>query len=185
MQCYALRTFRRNPGFATVAVVSLALGIGANTALFEVVNAVSLTPLPVHDPSALVEVRIVDDTGARGNFQAWHPAVTYPIWDAIRTRQQALSGAFAWGADHPRARRRARPAMTDPRHRALADRWWTMTIAQQLGNIGSGISRAGELRYRFRADWRTTTPPFITNTTRRTAVMSSSRLPSVATRSAS
>ena len=63
---YALRGFRRNPGFALVAILSLALGIGANTALFEVVNAVRLRTLPVADPSSLVEVHIADRDGARG-----------------------------------------------------------------------------------------------------------------------
>ena len=60
---YALRTFRRNPGFALVAILSLTLGIGANTALFEVVNAVRLRTLPVADPAQLVEVRITDRDG--------------------------------------------------------------------------------------------------------------------------
>ena len=96
---YALRLFRRNPGFALVAILSLTLGIGANTALFQVVNAVRLESLPVADPSTLVEVRLVDDEGARGNFPTWHPAVTYPIWEAIKSRQQAFSGVFAWGGD--------------------------------------------------------------------------------------
>ncbi len=77
---YALRLFRSNPGFALVAILSLTLGIGANTALFQVVNAVRLQSLPVADPSTLVEVRLVNDDGMRGNFQTWHPAVTYPIW---------------------------------------------------------------------------------------------------------
>ena len=49
---YALRGFRRDPGFALVAILSLALGIGANTALFQVVNAVRLRTLPVADPSS-------------------------------------------------------------------------------------------------------------------------------------
>ena len=94
---YALRTFRRNPGFALVAIVSLTLGIGANTALFQVVNAVRLQSLPVTDPASLVEVRLVDEDGMRGNFPTWHPALTYPIWQAIAARQQAFSGLFAWG----------------------------------------------------------------------------------------
>jgi putative ABC transport system permease protein len=96
---YALRLFRRNPGFALVAILSLTLGIGANTALFQVVNAVRLQSLPVADPSTLVEVRLVDMDGARGSHSTWHPAVTYPIWQAIAARQQAFSGLFAWGGD--------------------------------------------------------------------------------------
>jgi predicted permease len=96
---YALRIFRRNPGFAVVAILSLTLGIGANTALFQVVNAVRLQSLPVADPSTLVEIRIVDHDGRRGSFSTWHPAVTYPIWQAIAARQQAFSGIFAWGGD--------------------------------------------------------------------------------------
>ncbi len=88
-----------SPGFALVAILSLALGIGANTALFEVVNAVRLRTLPVADPSSLVEVHIVDREGARGNFQTWFSSVTQPIWREIALRREPFSGLFAWGRD--------------------------------------------------------------------------------------
>ena len=92
---YALRTFRRNRAFALVAILSLTLGIGANTALFEVVDAVRLRSLPIADPGNLLEVRLASMDGARGAFQTIHESVTQPIWRELQARQQAFT-LFAW-----------------------------------------------------------------------------------------
>lgn len=94
---YGIRMLLKNPAFTAVAVLSLALGIGANTAIFQLLDAVRLRSLPVRAPEELVEVRIPDMTGARGSFSTRYNAVTNPVWEQIRDRQQAFSGIFAWG----------------------------------------------------------------------------------------
>ncbi len=69
---YGLRNMRRTPGFTTVAVIALALGIGANTAIFSVVNAVLLRPLPYKDPAALVTILHQGvDPVAPANYVDW------------------------------------------------------------------------------------------------------------------
>ena len=80
---YTFRSLRRAPGFTLVVVLTLALGIGANTTFFSILNTLVLRTLPVADPERLV---LVD-----GSF-------TNPIWEQIRDRQARVSdGAFAWG----------------------------------------------------------------------------------------
>jgi putative ABC transport system permease protein len=92
----AARMLRKTPGFTLAAVVSLALGIGANTAIFQLINAVRLKTLPVRAPQELTEVRITDMTGARGSFSFRYNSVTNPIWEQIRDHQQTFSGIVAW-----------------------------------------------------------------------------------------
>jgi putative ABC transport system permease protein len=82
---YVLRGLRRSPGFTAVAVLSLALGIGANTALFGLIDALILRSLPVVHPGELVEVAV----GGQGDF-------TNAIWEQLRDRQNVFVGAFAW-----------------------------------------------------------------------------------------
>ncbi len=96
---YGVRILLRSPGFTTVAILSLALGIGANTAIFQLLNAVRLKSLPVSAPNELVEVRIQNMDGARGFFSSNYKAVTNPIWEQIRDRQEIFSGVFAWGTE--------------------------------------------------------------------------------------
>ncbi len=96
---YGLRMLLKHKGFTIVAVLSLGLGIGANTAIFQLLDAVRLRTLPVNAPQELAEVHITDVSGMRGNKSAYYPAVTNPIWEQIRARQQSFSNLCAWGTD--------------------------------------------------------------------------------------
>ncbi|SPE30054.1 conserved membrane hypothetical protein [Candidatus Sulfopaludibacter sp. SbA6] len=95
---YGGRLLRTSPGFFAVATISLALGIGANTAIFELLNAVRLRMLPLAHPEQLAELKIAENEHCcNGNFSDRSPNFTYPQWEQIRDRQQAFSGIFAWG----------------------------------------------------------------------------------------
>jgi putative ABC transport system permease protein len=94
---YGARLLRLNPVFAGVAILSLALGVGANTAIFQLLDAVRLRTLPVADPQQLMEIRISDSSGGRtGQFISRRPNLSNPLWEQIRDRQQAFSSAFVW-----------------------------------------------------------------------------------------
>jgi putative ABC transport system permease protein len=96
---YAARLLRLEPGFFTVAILCLALGIGANTAIFHLLDAVRLRSLPVPNPQQLAEVEIDPAQSWRsGNFSSRRSNFTYALWDQLRTHQQAFSGLFAWSA---------------------------------------------------------------------------------------
>src|SRR5262245_905521 len=96
---YGARLLRFNPAFTLVATLSLALGIGANTAVFQLLDAVRLRLLPVRNPQVLAEVKIADRNWALGGFSSRHPQITNPQWELIRNQQQAFSGIFAWSSD--------------------------------------------------------------------------------------
>lgn len=85
---YAFRALRKSPGFAAVAILSLALGIGANTAIFSLIDAVILKSLPVRDPEQLLQVMM--GTEAYGGY-------SNPTWEHLRDRQDVFSGIFAYG----------------------------------------------------------------------------------------
>ena len=96
---YAGRGLRRSPALVLSALLSLGLGIGANTAIFQLINAVRLRSLPVQKPGELAEVRIMGGHGGMGMNPGQYPELTRPVWQEIRTQQQAFSGVFAWTAD--------------------------------------------------------------------------------------
>ncbi|SPE22114.1 ABC efflux pump, inner membrane subunit (fragment) [Acidobacteriia bacterium SbA2] len=96
---YGLRQLRRSPGFAAVALLSLALGIGANTAIFQLLDAVRLRLLPVDNPQRLAEIRLTNLHGRMGSFFNWHPMLTNAIWEQIRANHEPFSGVAAWAPD--------------------------------------------------------------------------------------
>ena len=86
---YATRTLRRAPAFAAVAIVSLALGIGANTAIFSVMDVLLLRPLAVPQADRLQMVTLAGKRGPRYSFN-------YPLFNLVRDRNEVFSTTFAW-----------------------------------------------------------------------------------------
>ncbi|HXA07124.1 MAG TPA: ABC transporter permease [Bryobacteraceae bacterium] len=94
---FALRTLRKSSAFTFAAICTLALGIGANTAIFELLDAVRLRSLPVPNPQELARIQIRNGNG--GFFLSLDDYdVSYPLWEETRAHQQAFSGMFAWSS---------------------------------------------------------------------------------------
>jgi macrolide transport system ATP-binding/permease protein len=89
---YACRTFVRNPGFTLMAVLILTIGIGVNTTVFALINAVMLKPLPVSDPGSLVRVERWFDSGARGDVQY---GFSYEEYTYVRAHARLVSSLIA------------------------------------------------------------------------------------------
>src|SRR5262245_16751171 len=85
---YAVRTLRKSPVFTGIAILSLALGIGANTAIFTMINAVLLQTLPVDNPEQLVLLTSYQRDGLVGNF-------AYPDYQQLREGSRVFSGLLA------------------------------------------------------------------------------------------
>jgi hypothetical protein len=102
---FSFRTLVKSPAFALVAVASLALGIGANTTIFSLVNAMFLNPLPVEKSAELVAVYTVDETNAALGLTQ----LSYPNYEDYRDENEVFDGTFAWGfpvpGEHARGRR--------------------------------------------------------------------------------
>ena len=86
---YGARMLMKQPGFTLVAVLTLALGIGANTAIFSLINMALLRPLPVAQPERLVEITPLPKGADFGNF-------SYPLYTEFRDRSEVLEGLLAY-----------------------------------------------------------------------------------------
>src|SRR3981081_2580445 len=97
---YALRQLRKSPGFSTVAVLTLALGIGANTAIFTVVNALLLKMLPVGEPQQLVVLGDPTFVNTRSGGTPRTDVFSYPLYRELRDANSVFSGLCAAATDH-------------------------------------------------------------------------------------
>src|ERR1035438_6109352 len=88
---YAIRTFKKSPFFVAIAVLSLALGIGANTAIFTLVDQLLLRLLPVRDPQQLV---LLSGMGSHYGSNTGRNSFSYPMYTDIRDKNQVFSGIF-------------------------------------------------------------------------------------------
>jgi predicted permease len=89
---YAARSLRQAPGFLIIVVLTLGLGIGANTAIFSLMDQVLLRPLPVHDPGALV---LLDGPGAFRGRTLNAMTFSYPMYRDFRDRNEVFAGVLA------------------------------------------------------------------------------------------
>jgi predicted permease len=95
---FGTRQLRLNPGFTAVAVLSLALGVGCNTAIFQLLDAVRIRSLPVANPQELAYLDFVKGSMRSGNFTTRSARITYVQWEQIRNHQEPFTGAMVWSA---------------------------------------------------------------------------------------
>jgi predicted permease len=98
----SLRIFRKNPAFTLAAIGTLALGIGANTAIFQLLDAVRLRSLPVPNPQELARIQFRGGNKELFGMVDFLYALTYPQFDQLRSDHEVFSTVFGWSAEGTR-----------------------------------------------------------------------------------
>jgi len=93
---HAFRFLRLSPGFTLVAVLTLALGIGANTAIFQLIDSIRLRTIPVKNPHELGTIRIADRHWGSGQFTSQYSQLSFAMWEQIRKRQEGFAEIAVW-----------------------------------------------------------------------------------------
>jgi putative ABC transport system permease protein len=93
---HAFRFLRLSPGFTLVAVLTLALGIGANTAIFQLIDSIRLRTIPVKNPQELGTIKIADRNWGSGQFSSQYSQLTFALWEQIRKRQEGFADIAVW-----------------------------------------------------------------------------------------
>ena len=95
---FAVRTLRRQPGFTAMAVISLALGIGANSAVFTIINDLLLKTIPVQDAAHLVSFGKAEGGGVLGGISGSLDIFPYDLYKRIENRRDVFEGVCAYGS---------------------------------------------------------------------------------------
>src|SRR3989454_1324052 len=93
---HAFRFLRLSPGFTIISVLTLALGIGANTAIFQLIDSIRLRPFPAKTPRELGTIRIAARHWGSGQFSSQYSQLTFPMWEQIRKRQEGFAELAVW-----------------------------------------------------------------------------------------
>ncbi|HEU5412050.1 MAG TPA: ABC transporter permease, partial [Candidatus Acidoferrales bacterium] len=154
---YGVRMLGKSPGFAAVAILTLALGIGANAAIFQLIDAVRLRNLPVKDPSTLAIVHINKNHWGSGNFNGPYAEFSFALWQQIEKRQEGFSTIAAWGGGSGQSLNLATGGEVDRAHIiwVSGDFFKTLGVEPFLGRLISkaddptGCAGAVDLSYAF------------------------------------
>ena len=133
---YAIRQMLKSPSFAAVAIVTLALGIGANTAVFSVIDAVMLRPLPYDQPQRLIDAQSVNTRNPRPS------AISYPDFFDWRAQNRTLEHLVSYHDTSFTLTGTAEPALVD----ALATSWDLLPALGVNPELGRGFNADEEKR---------------------------------------